>query len=248
MPTATEPNTRLRNRNNRMISRKCTSVAPLCTSSTTTSPTELSFLTYPLPGMAQQLPKLNARNASASSPTEEACSARYCRLCLNTAHIISRCNLVPEKLRILLINQRLASLLGLRLNDDISPTQHRKVPQHRKGGRVHIPCHRREALCYSGFRPFRAKDLFHNCSSSLQESNDRAQKCWAFRKISQSPDDVNYDRWKMVFGRKVVNRFVTTTRASDPINDDNVDGKTGTLFALIFWPSAVCSTNGQHRI
>lgn len=106
------PNNRRGNMHDRKNPRQTPPVAHVNSDSTTTLATPQSSDTVQ-PVMAVQLPNSQSGSPSPSSSTTSADNAPFCRLCLSTAHLTSRCPLVPEQIRTLLVNQRTANLPGL---------------------------------------------------------------------------------------------------------------------------------------
>lgn len=91
--------------------------------------------------MALQLPSLNSTDRLGSSSTASKDSTPYFGLCFNKKLLKSRRSLVPEQLRILLINQHSANLLGLLFRPKTSRADSHEAPPDLQEGRVYHPRH-----------------------------------------------------------------------------------------------------------
>lgn len=168
------------------IPKKLTAAAYIYSRSTTASPIRTSSI-LPLPVMALQLPSSKACGQSASSSTSLDDNAACSCLCLNTTQLTSRCNLVPEQLRTLLMNQRSANLPSLLFLQASQLYRHPIRSPDLKGGNVRRPLQLQfggqlQQLLGRGLQSL----LWYLPHSLRQKPKDRGQTGGSFRKIIPS--------------------------------------------------------------
>lgn len=162
--------------------------------------------------------------------------ALYFRLCLSTTHLTSRCNLVADQCRTILINQHNGNLLDLPYCELISRTASWEGPPDHQGGRVLAFITYDAVMGTAAARPLSAKQSLRATPSDRQESEHGGPTGAASRKHRPSSGESDHDNWTEWLSLDEIDqdkpiRVMATNVAAQfpplldsvPLNDDSGD-------------------------